>query len=101
MDERERVWIEEKKSNLYTILIDSYKKKFNCWYRFHFKISNKIRNRIIVKIILRMATPFAHAHVLHLTRMKRRRSQSVTLPNSNEEDAPGQSIRRVRINSKL
>jgi len=44
-----------------------------------------------------MTTPFAHTQVSHLTRMKRRRSQSVTIPNSAQPDTPGQSIRRVRL----
>ena len=44
-----------------------------------------------------MATPFEHAHVSHVSRMGRRRSQSLTTPNSNEKDATGMTRRQVRL----
>ena len=44
-----------------------------------------------------MATTFDHTHVSHISRMGRRRSQSVTLtrPMTDKRDSLGQSIRRV------
>jgi hypothetical protein len=49
-----------------------------------------------------MTTPFTHAHVLHLTRKGRRRSQSVTLsrPESTVVDSLGHSMRRVSLGSQ-
>ncbi len=47
-----------------------------------------------------MAKPFPHTQVSYVTREGRRRSQSVTIPDSNEEDTQEQSIRRVWLNLK-
>lgn len=47
-----------------------------------------------------MATPFSHASVSHITKMGRRRSQSVTIPNEIEENAPEKSRQRVSKNLK-
>ncbi|CAF1031671.1 unnamed protein product [Adineta steineri] len=48
-----------------------------------------------------MSTPFAHTHISHLTRMKRRRSQSLTLPNVDQQDTPGQSTKRKHFLAQL
>lgn len=45
-----------------------------------------------------MVTPLPHVHVEYLSRMGRRRSQSVTLPNrGRQENVRVQSIRRVKL----
>ena len=48
-----------------------------------------------------MATPFTHAHVTYVSKTGRRRSKSVTLPKTDQDDAPGQSIHHVSLNLKL
>ena len=45
-----------------------------------------------------MAKPFDHAQVSHVSRQTRRRSRSVTLPNTNDEDLPEQSLQLVCLN---
>lgn len=43
-----------------------------------------------------MATPFPHVQITHLSRMGRRRSQSVMIPNTFSQDqTAGQSTARV------
>lgn len=45
-----------------------------------------------------MATPYSHVQITHLTRMGRRRSQSVMIPNTYSRDqTAGQSTARVSL----
>jgi hypothetical protein len=48
-----------------------------------------------------MATPFEHTHVSYVSKTRRRRSQSLSIPNSDQDDTSGESVPRVNLNLKI
>ncbi len=58
----------------------------------------RLKYTILCKMSSAMTTPYAHTHVSHVSKKGRRRSRSLTIIDSDGEDAPQRNIQRVRLN---
>jgi len=58
----------------------------------------RLKYTILCKMSSVMATLYAHTHVSYVSKARRRRSRSLTIIDSHEEDAPQRNIQRVRLN---